>query len=355
MHMADTLISPVVGGTLWAAAGGLIAYSARKLRNTLDERRVPLMGVLGAFVFAAQMINFTIPATGSSGHIGGGLLLTILLGPYAAFITIASILTVQALFFADGGLLALGCNLINMGLFPCFIVYPLLYLPLAGKNPTPGRLSLACVVGAVVGLQLGAFGVVMETIGSGISELPFAKFVLLMQPIHLAIGLVEGLIIAAVVNFVRKARPEVLELAPATGASRVSFRPVVVGLLVAALITGGLVSWFASTHPDGLEWAIARTNGKELPEPADSVHDTLKKVQGKTAFLPDYDFAKAGESVAQPAAVTTGEPAKEPEPAWGTPRPGTSLSGLVGGAASLLLAIAAAWLLKARKQVASTV
>ena len=76
------------------------------------------MGVLGAFIFAAQMINFTIPATGSSGHLGGGLILTILLGPYAAFLTIASVLMVQALFFADGGLLALGCNIFNLGFFP---------------------------------------------------------------------------------------------------------------------------------------------------------------------------------------------------------------------------------------------
>ena len=86
MHMADALISPAVGGTMWAAAAGVTFYSAHKMRCALDERRVPLMGVLGAFVFAAQMINFTIPGTGSSGHLGGGLLLAILLGSPAAFI-----------------------------------------------------------------------------------------------------------------------------------------------------------------------------------------------------------------------------------------------------------------------------
>src|SRR5512144_1420723 len=136
MHMADALISPAVGGTMWAAAAGLTVYSARKLKEGLDDSKVPLMGVLGAFVFAAQMINFTIPGTGSSGHLSGGLLLAILLGPPAALITIASILMVQALFFADGGVLALGCNIVNMGLFPCFIVYTLLYRPLVGRKPT---------------------------------------------------------------------------------------------------------------------------------------------------------------------------------------------------------------------------
>jgi cobalt/nickel transport system permease protein len=105
MHMADALISPAVGGTLWAATAGLIGYSSRKVQQDIDDRRIPLMGVLGAFIFAAQMINFTIPGTGSSGHLGGGMILAILLGPAAAFLTLASVLTVQALFFADGGLL----------------------------------------------------------------------------------------------------------------------------------------------------------------------------------------------------------------------------------------------------------
>jgi len=124
MHMADALISPAVGGTMWAATAGLTYYSARKLKQEMDDRQLPLMGVLGAFVFAAQMINFTIPATGSSGHLVGAIILSILLGPYAAFLTLASVVTVQALFFADGGLLALGCNIFNMGFLPVSLRTP---------------------------------------------------------------------------------------------------------------------------------------------------------------------------------------------------------------------------------------
>jgi cobalt/nickel transport system permease protein len=131
MHMADALVSPAVGGVFWAAAAGTIAFCSARVRKGLDDRKVPLMGVLGAFVFAAQMINFTIPATGSSGHLGGGLLLAILLGPSAAYLTIASVLMIQSLFFADGGLLALGCNIFNLGVFPAFIAYPLIYKKLA--------------------------------------------------------------------------------------------------------------------------------------------------------------------------------------------------------------------------------
>src|SRR5512133_282897 len=139
MHMADALISPAVGGTFWVASAAGLAFSARKLKENADENRIPLMGVLAAFIFAAQMINFTIPGTGSSGHLGGGMILAILLGPWAGFLAMASVLTVQALFFADGGLLALGCNIFNLGVFTCFIAYPLVYRRLAGTSPGSGR------------------------------------------------------------------------------------------------------------------------------------------------------------------------------------------------------------------------
>ena len=327
MHMADALISPAVGGTMWAATGALIGVSARRLQRRFDDRRVPLMGVAGAFIFAAQMINFTIPGTGSSGHLGGGLMLAILLGPYAAFLTIASVLTIQALFFADGGLLALGCNMFNLGVFPCFLAYPFLYKPLAGKTPTKGRIMLASLFAAVIGLQFGALGVVTETMLSGISALPFRTFVMLMQPIHLAIGIVEGLATAAVVLFIRQARPELLE-APARAEStpRRSLTPVFIGLGVAAIITAGVVSWFASARPDGLEWAMFRTAGtEELATPSTGVHASLAAVQSATAILPDYDF-KQGESAA-----------KEGEEAWPAVKAGTSVAGLVGGALMLLI------------------
>src|SRR5674476_993267 len=209
--MADALISPAVGGVLWGATAVTVAYSARKVRNELDESKIPLMGVAGAFVFAAQMLNFAIPGTGSSGHLGGALILAILLGPEAAFLVIASVLAVQALFFADGGLLALGCNIFNLGFFPAFIAYPLIYQKLVGERPTQGRILLGAMAAAILSLQMGAFGVVMETWFSGISELPFTTFVLMMQPIHLAIGIVEGLVTATVGAFVWKARPEILE------------------------------------------------------------------------------------------------------------------------------------------------
>jgi len=340
MHMADALISPTVGGAMWVVTAGLTAYSARKLKENIDDSRVPLMGVLGAFIFAAQMINFSIPGTGSSGHLGGGMILAILLGPHAAFLTMASILTVQALFFADGGLLALGCNIFNLGFFPCFLAYPFIYRKIVGERPTPRRILVGSLVAAILGLQMGAFGVVLETLFSGISELPFGAFLLLMQPIHLAIGVVEGLVTAAVVTFVWKARPEIMEMAIAPGAIEpFSMRKVLGGLLVITLLTAGVLSWFASTNPDGLEWSMFRTSGKEeLEAPQKGVHALLAALQEKIAFLPDYSFRKSAKEEPEKTgeAQTRGKSTKEES--WPAVSVGTSLSGLIGGLMTLIIA-----------------
>ncbi len=335
--MADALVSPAVGGAMWAATAGLTAYSARKLKNDLDEHRVPLMGVLGAFIFAAQMINFTIPGTGSSGHLAGGMLLAILLGPYAAFITMASVLTVQALFFADGGLLALGCNIINMGFFPCFLAYPLIYQKIARHQPTPGRILLGALAASILACQMGALGVVLETFFSGIAELSFSAFLLLMQPIHLAIGIVEGLVTAAVASFVWKAHPEILARAPSSAAARVhSHKPLLLGLALFALLAGGLLSWFASTHPDGLEWSIMGVSGQEeLEAPEGGVHGALARLQEQLSFLPDYDFKKPSAAKGGPAeADKVGKRAES----WPDPNTGKSLAGILGASMTLLLA-----------------
>jgi cobalt/nickel transport system permease protein len=340
VHMADALISPAVGGTMWVATAGLIGYSSKKVKTELDDGKVPLMGVLGAFVFAAQMINFTIPATGSSGHLGGGMILAILLGPHAAFLTMASVLTVQALFFADGGLLALGCNIFNLGFFPCFVVYPLLYKKIAGDKPTQGRIMTGALIAAVVGLQMGAFCVVLETLFSGVSELPFRTFVLLMQPIHFGIGLVEGFATAAVVIFVWRARPEILSSgAMSVPVGILSIRRVLVGLLATTVVAGVALSWFASTNPDGLEWSMFKTAGTEkLESPIDDLHASMARIQEKTAILPDYSFkTKRTEHEA-------GE-----QPSWPSVDPRTSLSGLVGSALTLFVAFLIGLVLRRRR------
>lgn len=292
MHMADALLSPAVGATFWLASGTVLARCAHTLKTSDRDDLVPLMGVLGAFVFAAQMINVTIPGTGSSGHLGGGLLLSILLGPQAAFLVIASVLTVQALFFADGGLLALGANLFNMGLMSCLVVYPLIYRPLmrgAGTLPSKRRIGWVAMLTSMIGLQLGALAVVMQTYWSGISSLPVGTFMWLMQPIHLAIGIGEGLATAALIVFVRQARPDLLAANASAAPSASS--PFVLGVGGLAMLMAGVLSWFASSKPDGLEWSIVHTTDvaaavAEAPAwPAVDADASLAGVVGGTVTL----------------------------------------------------------------------
>lgn len=325
---------------MWAAAAATTAYCAKKVREEADPAKVPLMGVTGAFVFAAQMVNFTIPGTGSSGHLGGGLILAVLLGPWQAFLVMASVLTVQALFFADGGLLALGCNIFNLGFFPAFVAYPLVYRRIVGDDPARGRLMAGAVLAAMVGLGLGAFGVVLQTTLSGISALPFVTFASVMMPIHLVIGLVEGLVTAAVVTFVSATQPEILRRT-ATGRSLrgIRLRPVIVGLTIAALLSGGVLSWFASTNPDGLEWSIARVAGRQdLESRPDAVKDDAASLQDRTAVLPGYGFSE--DPVDRGVDETAGE--------VGVTAAGTSVSGLVGVGLTLALVVIAGGLLGRR-------
>ena len=207
MHMADALLSPAVAVTMYAASAAAAGVSLVQLRreelaaSETAKKKLPTMAVMSALVFAGQMINYTIPGTGSSGHLCGGMLLSAMLGPWAGFLSMIVILAIQALFFADGGLLALGANVWNMAFYGCFVGYFLIYRPLMRGNLSAGkarlRLTLASVLGCVATLQLGAFSVVLETTLSGITALPLGAFAVLMQPIHLAIGLVEGLITAA--------------------------------------------------------------------------------------------------------------------------------------------------------------
>ena len=293
MHMADALINPPVGGLMWAASAAAIGISVKNISGgKLDEKKIQMMGIMGAFVFAGQMINFTIPGTGSSGHICGGILLAALLGPASALIVLASVLLIQCLFFADGGLLAFGCNVFNMGVTSAVLGYLLVYKPIVGKTLTKARISIASVAACIVGLQIGAFLVVLETLISGVTELPLSAFLLAMQPIHLAIGLVEGLITAAVLSFVQQARPEILEtsIAGEKIAPSIPIKKVLITFAVFAVVIAGGLSIFASAYPDGLEWSLEKTLGTAELEQEGPAWQAAADVVEKTAVLPDYAF-----------------------------------------------------------------
>lgn len=289
MHMSDALVSPAIAAGAGIAAAALIGVAATKVKNIRRDDIIPLMGVMGAFVFAAQMINFSIPGTGSSGHVIGGVLLSAVLGPWAAFITLCSVLIIQCLIFADGGLLALGCNILNMAVTSCLIAYPLIYRPIAGKSLKTWRISTAATIACVVALEIGAAGVTIETELSGITALPMVTFLSFMLPIHLAIGIIEGIATSAVLCFLAKYRPETLDGEspdePEEAAARKgSGRKVLVGFCIATLILAGAFTWIASANPDGLEWSIEKVSGiSEFPS-----------TTPLTAFMPDYDSRFAG-------------------------------------------------------------
>ena len=334
MHMSDALVSPEVGSTMWVVSAVFIAYACKKVARDTNDRKIPLMGMLGAFVFAAQMINFSIPMTGSSGHLGGGLLLAVLLGPWGGIVAMASILAIQALLFADGGILAFGCNLFNMGVIPCIIAYPLIY-KLIVRDPLQAsfhRVMWGCMAGAVVALQLGAFAVVLETVSSGISELPFSRFAQLMQPIHLGIGLVEGAATAGIVLFLKS-----MQSVPGFDTPPQRKHTAILKVIaLCSLITAGIVSWYASEHPDGLEWAIFRTaQAEDIQLPSQGIHESLAHVQAKTAVLPDYAF-----------------PASEGEKEESS-RLQTSISGILGSSVVLVLLAGTGWLLRKTRRTAS--
>jgi cobalt/nickel transport system permease protein len=178
------------------------------------------------------------------------------------------------------------------------------------------------LLGGIVALQLGAFSVVIETVLSGRSELPFRAFLLVMQPIHLGIGIVEGFVTAGVINVIRSSRPEILEGAADARplASGVSPGKVFAGVLIVALLTGGALSWFASSRPDGLEWSMERVFGRpDLPEEEGGISKALRSVQEKTAFLPEYDLKR-----------TEGTAESRKNSSWPEVRSGASVSGIVG-------------------------
>ncbi len=330
MHMADALLAPAVAATMYVASGMAAGISAHTLRKDENTQKLPTMAVAAALVFAGQMINYTIPGTGSSGHMCGGMLLSALLGPQAGFLSMVVILAIQCLFFADGGLMALGANCWNMAFYGCFVGYYLIWRPIMrsswfkdmeSKGAMRLKIIIASILGCIVTLQLGAFSVVLETSLSGITELPFGAFCALMLPIHLAIGLVEGLITSAVLVFVFESRPELLQEADCAGkgiTGRSSLKTTVIILAVVAALVGGALSLFASSNPDGLEWALfgnadgGYSENMALDEEhfgvESSVADAAASVQETTSFLPDYAFPNS-ESAA-----------------------GTTVSGLVGSA-----------------------
>jgi cobalt/nickel transport system permease protein len=245
LHIPDGFLSVAIAVICWALTAVGVGVSLWRSGKTLGARQVPLMGVLAAFIFAAQMLNFTV-AGGTSGHLIGGALAAILLGPWAAILTMTTVVGIQALVFQDGGLLVMGANILNMGIIAVLVAYGVYRGVMVLTGGRRWGLFLGGFAAAWLSAVISAVATVVELAFSGTSPLSMALPA--MVGVHVLIGIGEGLITVGALAFVAAARRDLL---------RLSDKPVrglgwaVVGLVIALAVT--LFAPLASEHPDGLE------------------------------------------------------------------------------------------------------
>lgn len=277
MHIPDGFLSTPVAAVGWALAVLTIALALRSTRDELGERQVPLMGVLAAAVFAGQMLNFSIPG-GTSGHLLGGALVAIILGPWAAVLVMTAVISIQALLFQDGGLLVLGFNIINMGVLTAFTGYFVYGFFKRWFGQGRRSLIVAGFVGGWLSVMVGALATAIELALSGTSPIGIALPA--MGGVHALIGIGEGLLTVFALSFITTTRPDLVTGDSAPGTA--SARWVWAGLVLALALT--LLAPFASPYLDGLESVAERTGFSNLAQ------------NSPFMVLPDYTIPVLGKS-----------------------------------------------------------
>jgi len=276
LHIPDGFLSWPVAALFWLLALAVVGLAVRRVGTELDDRLVPLMGVLAAFIFAAQMINFPV-AGGTSGHLLGGALAAAVLGPWSAVLVMAAVIALQALLFQDGGLLVMGANIFNMGLLTALIGFGLVRA--AGGRGRRAR-SAALAVAAWLSVVAAALLTSLQLWASGTA--PLRLVVPAMLSVHVLIGIGEALITVAAFNLLLRARPDLVSrerLAEHGGLGWVAAAAVVTVLVV-------LLAPLASVHPDGLE-RVAEDLGFDaagLAPPFQVLPDYTVPLLGETAL-----------------------------------------------------------------------
>jgi cobalt/nickel transport system permease protein len=245
MHIPDGFLSVAMALICWVLAGGVVGVSLWRSGKTLGGRQVPLMGVLAAFIFAAQMLNFTVVG-GTSGHLIGGALAAILLGPWAAILTMTTVVSIQALIFQDGGLLVMGANILNMAVIAPLVAYGVYRGILALAGERRWGLFVGGFAGAWLSVVVSAAATAVQLAFSGTSPLGVALPA--MTGVHALIGIGEGLITVGALAFIAAARRDLLQQ---KGKPVQGFVWAAIGLAIALIVT--LFAPLASEHPDGLE------------------------------------------------------------------------------------------------------
>jgi len=270
MHVADGILSPEVCVAAGAVSAAAVGYSLRRLRDQIDTRTVPLTGMVAALIFAAQMVNFPLLALPVSGHLMGGVLAAVLLGPWAGLLAISLVLGVQCLLFADGGLLALGVNILHMGVVGCWGGYALVSL-ISGRF---AQRRTGLLVGTVIAswLTVVAASVLFSTefwLSRRGTNFDFSNIFTLMVLFHSLIGVGEAAISAGILAQVLAVRPDLLpgeeSLQPHSAAR--SLGRVLVSGAVVSLAVAAFLAPFASGFPDGLEAVAEQTEFVGLAEP----------------------------------------------------------------------------------------
>ncbi|MCC6146750.1 MAG: energy-coupling factor ABC transporter permease [Anaerolineaceae bacterium] len=253
MHIPDGFLSTLVSIFFWAISIGILFIALRRTNQTLKDKDVPLMGVLAAAIFAGQMLNFAVTG-GTSGHLLGAALATILLGPWAAILTMTVVVSVQALIFQDGGLLALGANIFNMAVTGAAVSYAVYRLTRSLIGTGKAKIPVAGFAAAWFSIFIASLSCALQLALSGSSPAQIA--IPAMAGIHALIGIGEGLITAGALVFIGAARPDLLE--QESTAER-SSRGLLIGGTVLSLLLAAF-SPLASSHPDGLEWVAEQQN-----------------------------------------------------------------------------------------------
>jgi cobalt/nickel transport system permease protein len=251
MHVPDGFLSVPVAVVLWIISIIVIGYSLKRVSHDIGERKVPLMGVLAAAIFAGQMLNFAV-AGGTSGHLVGAAIATILLGPWAAVLVLTSVVGVQALIFQDGGLLALGANIFNMAVIGVAVSYTIYTTARKLSGGKTWGIFTGGFLAAWFSIVIAALAAALELAVSGTSPANIA--IPAMGGIHVLIGIGEGLITVGVLAFIYATRRDLLESAETKTVG--GWAVWGVGLLIALGLA--IVSPLASKHPDGLNWVAAQ-------------------------------------------------------------------------------------------------
>lgn len=279
MHAPDGFLEPTVAAVTALISVVVLAVSLRAARDELGDRQVPLAGITAAFVFAAQMFNFPV-ASGTSGHLLGGALAAILLGPYVGTVVVSVVVVVQALLFADGGITALGYNVLNMAIVPAFGGWALYRLFRRVLPSNASGVVFATGLAAAASVVLSSMAFSIEWLFGASAPVPFDTVFTAMVGVHFLIGIGEGVLSALMVSAVLATRPDLvagardLDLDAVADRRPVGARGFVLGGVLVAVFFAAVVSQFAVDDPDGLE-RVAIDQGFESSADEHAIADSI--------------------------------------------------------------------------------